>query len=189
MSTALVVGNAECVWQDLERYEGPADAIIAVNCIGMELPRVDAWVTLHPLNFPRYVLARHHAGLPEAGVLVTNQRDRRQPPWPAIDHVTEAPLPGHPQGGSSGLFGAKFALIDWGFDRVVFCGCPLTQTRHAVPHPTLGRYVFETAPQYQRAWSKIPAEFTARMRSMSGWTRQFLGPPWPTGIEEARPCA
>jgi hypothetical protein len=96
---------------------------------------------------------------------------------PADITLTRYQFPGvDNKSGTSGLFAAKVALCDLGFDRVVLCGVPMTATPHLnnrtdwVDRP-------KTPTDYQRVWAGLPAEYLGRMRSLSGWTRELLGAP------------
>jgi len=74
-------------------------------------------------------------------------------------------------GGSSGLLATKVAL-ELGCDRIVLCGVPMESTPHFhIPLPLKG------AGRYRRAWVERVGQLTGKVRSMSGWTAQFLGEP------------
>jgi hypothetical protein len=77
--------------------------------------------------------------------------------------------------GSSGWLAAKIAC-KMGFDLVVMCGCPIDKSPHLVPEEkdnwrknpkqadTCRKYIEEQAGPYKD-----------RVRSMSGWTKDFFG--------------
>lgn len=170
MTTCIVLGGAACVWDDLETYTGPCDGVAACNAIGAEYGnRLDAWVSLHPEHLLQFAAARVQRLLRPAPLYSHRQ------PVPAsrghIDVLTDIRFPGHADSGGSGLFAVKVALVDLGFDRVVLCGIPLDDAPHfdGKPSPTI--------PQNRAAWEAIPTEYKARMRSMSGWTREHMGAP------------
>jgi hypothetical protein len=63
--------------------------------------------------------------------------------------------------GSSALFGTR-AAIHLGYDKIILCGCPLRD-----------EYV-----QYQEGWVEYGKHSSLdKVRSMSGWTADFLGMP------------
>jgi len=174
---ALILGGAECVWEDvaeLERILGrPWDGIvIAANDIGSHWPRrLDHWATLHPEQLGRWIEDRRKKGLP--GGFVS---------WA---HVYQA---GHsirgrelidrtlPRQSCSGIFAGYVARAIG--CRGVFCGVPLTRTPHFAEsrmHPR-GRPWTSWATHY-REFEKIADEMRGWMRSMSGLTADRLGRP------------
>jgi len=74
--------------------------------------------------------------------------------------------------GSSGLFGVKVALADFGFDQAVLCGIPM-DTR---PHFTDGDQ-WHQALRFRPRWQALSPALRDRIRSMSGWTREWFGAP------------
>jgi len=68
--------------------------------------------------------------------------------------------------GSSALLGVQAALRI-GYDRIIVCGCPL-EGKNAKNSSYEG---------YRRGWEAHAAEISGKVRSMSGWTRDFLGAP------------
>lgn len=170
MRTAIVLGGGHSLFDDVAKIPIKYQGAIACNDAGVWWPRrLDAWVTLHPEHFERWVARRSMLGNPKADCLVAHSRGSRHV---QLDLETDFRLPGMKTSGSSGLFAAKVALIDLGFDRVLFCGVPLSKTPHF-----FDKTLWDCSEQYQQEWSLIPAEWKERMRSMSGWTRDFLGGP------------
>lgn len=188
MTTALVVGGAACVWDDLSAYTGSRDAVIAVNDIGAEWPeQLDAWVSLHARSFdtgPNWIKRRADNGHPRArryfghhGAFKGGRREYSQ--LQSFATPTGYDFAGE-KSGSSGLFAAKVALVDLGFDRVVLAGVPMTPTPHfndkrnwTKPNAS-GQ---TSAHGFRNSWLAVPQEYRDRMRSMSGWTRVLLGAP------------
>jgi len=189
MRTALVLGGAACLWDDIHAFWGlhgfdpapgnlvapekPWQGVVACNDAGAEWPgALDAWVTLHPRFWDRkgWKAKRAANGFPPARAYYAHEAAR--PPVPDDVTVTDYLFPGQDKSGSSGLFAAKVALIDLGFDRAVLCGIPLTRTPHF-----FGGEPWRSAENYRRQWLTVPEEYRARMRSMSGWTAVLLGRP------------
>lgn len=78
---------------------------------------------------------------------------------------------GEKSSGSSGMMALRYALVELEFDYAVMCGIPMTATAH-FDRPT--RFGPKT---FMRPWKNLPLEIKRRSFSMSGWTRQLLGPP------------
>jgi len=183
VTTALVLGGAECLHMDLAAYVEAGHGfagVVTVNDALTEWPgRVDAAVSLHPRYFAQkgwrdaraakgYAPALRHFGHMEA-------RQVQEGKGLTCDvEFTEYRFPGQDKSGSSGLFAAKVALIDLGFDRVVFCGVPMTNEPHFWD---ADRTPWKPAEGFRRQWLTVPEEYRSRMASMSGWTRVLLGAP------------
>lgn len=184
VTTALVLGGADTLPADVAAYRaagGRWDGVVACNDAIVWWPEaLDAGVSLHCRYFDRardrrWRTRRLEAGYPDA------------PRWfghaaavdpPEFVTLTDYELPGQVPGksGSSGLFAAKVALIDLGFDEVVFCGVPMTPTPH-IPGTAQQDAAWRSAEGFRRQWFKVEPAYLARMRSMSGWTRETLGAP------------
>ena len=172
MRTALVLGGASCLWDDVQGYVGPVDGVVACNDAGYAWPgALDAWVSLHGDHLrDRWVPERRRRGFPPARRTICQNQSAPNNAR-GLEQTAHEFFP-HQGGGSSGLFAAKVALIDLGFDRVVLCGVPLTRTPHfhnATPWPAV--------EGFKPAWLNLPEATRSRMRSMSGWTRHLLGAP------------
>jgi len=168
VTTALVLGGAGCVYEDIEaalKLFTP-DAIAAVNAIGIEWPgRLDYWATLHPGEKKQW------PGIVEAMRLRLMAGHNRPQTWcykpfDGVDRHTSD------WGGSSGLLAVKI-LIEEGFTHIVGAGVPMTMNlAHFNDHkPWLA------ANSYQRGWIRHRAEIEACFRSLSGWTRKEFGSP------------
>lgn len=172
MSVALVLGGANTLQADVAAYQGPVSGVVACNDAGYWWPgKLDAWVTLHPEHMAIWEAKR--AG-PRPRHFVGIRKTDLSYAYP-VDLVTEPFFDGMPSSGSSGLFAAKVALVDLGFDYAVLCGIPLTVD---------GEHFFERgawrpATDYQKHWTLIPDRYRRRMRSMSGWTKTHFGAPEP----------
>lgn len=81
--------------------------------------------------------------------------------WPLV-----APSP---LSGSSSFLGAQ-ASVGLGYKKIVLCGCPL-----------IGVNLLVSAVRYydlfQKGWIKYADKLEGKVRSMSGWTCEFLGCP------------
>lgn len=75
----------------------------------------------------------------------------------------------HPFSGSSSFIGCQAAL-SFGYKKVVMCGCPMIG-----PSQSKKSQCYDV---FQQGWVKFaPSMFGDRVKSMSGWTREFLGCP------------
>lgn len=170
MKIALCLGGGDTLERDIRKVPVKYDVVVACNEAGAFWPgELDAWVTLHPECLEKWIRLREERGYPRAKIHAAHSKSHRDP---GIDVVTNSRFPGMATSGSSGLFTAKFALIDMKCDGVIFCGVPLTKTPHFFDED-----LWDCAIPYREEWKKIPNEWKARMRSMSGWTRDYLGAP------------
>lgn len=161
---ALVVGGAACVWDDLAALGTWDGLLICVNDVGAAYPgRVDHWVSLHANKFP--VWKRQRA---------TNGGNMDFVTWSqpgAKSRYTDRWLGGWRYGSSSFL--AVGVAFDVGATEVVLCGVPM-QAEHA--------HFFDAKPwdqvdRYTKAWVDSLHLIRGRVFSMSGYTRELLGPP------------
>ena len=177
MRTALVLGGAGCVWEDLEAALelGEYHGAVACNDAGAFYPgTLDAWVSLHPDKFGIWASKRVAGGfgLPAAILGHLEASGRKALPL-CVTGRTEFRFDGQKTTGSSGLFALKVALVDLGFNRAVLCGVPMTAR---------DGHFFDTAEwrgdiAHQRGWLEVMPQIKDRARSMSGWTREKLGAP------------
>lgn len=180
MTTALVLGGADTLSDDIARYDGPIDGVVACNEAGTVWSgRLDAWVTLHPTYFTsrQWLDARALRGFHPAQRLFTLDVDHVGV-FPDVEKTSIA-FPGEDpsQSGSSGLFAAKVALIDLGFDRAVLCGIPMTASPHFSGRDTWCGGDRSPVHGFRRAWEHLKQPYRNRIRSMSGWTRLKFGAP------------
>lgn len=177
MSLALILGGASCLHKDFAELKalGIGDKITGVfacNDAGYEWAgELTGWVTLHPEKFNSWIKKRGANGFPPALELFSHRQ-----PKPHIAPeltVTDYLMPGQAATGSSGLFAAKVALIDKGYDNVLLCGIPMDPLPHFYDDKN-----WNSAKSFRSRWSSIDIEIRERMRSMSGWSRDFLGGPY-----------
>lgn len=163
--TCLILGGADTLAADREAAFAlfEPDVIIACNHAARDEPgRVDHWVTMHPEQLPRWIEARKAKGFAPAG-RYWHARHRISP-------VEATPI--ESWGGSSGLLCVVVAFAI-GCQRVVLAGVPMVKmSRHYDdPRPWM------EARQYWPVWERRRAQMQPRVRSLSGWTRDLLGPP------------
>lgn len=181
MLTCLVLGGADCLHSDLEAYKGPVDGVVTANDAVAEWSgNVDAAVSLHPQFFEQkgWLAARNDRGYSAPRRVIGHTEGERVIGMRGVNvpglEFTEYRFPGQERSGSSGLFAAKVALIDLDFDRVVFCGVPMTASPHFWDER---KEPWKSADGFRGGWLAVADEYRARMASMSGWTRILLGGP------------
>ena len=86
-----------------------------------------------------------------------------------IDHIWPL-LDCSPFSGSSSLLGCQ-AAIGLGYKKIILCGCPMSGKN---PNASVHDYDL-----FQQGWTKHVDNLQLKkyVRSMSGWTRDFLGAP------------
>lgn len=179
MKLALVLGGASCVWNDIERFkllDLDFDGVFACNDVGADWPwELDGWISLHPEKYlsanPKWVEQREKNGFAPAKKIYAH-RIPKDVAHPEDLVMVDYMFPGQKKTGSSGLFAAKVAMIDHGFDRVVFCGVPMTFTPHF-----FDEVQWKSAEGFRRQWPTVQRKYLDNMRSMSGWTKVLLGSP------------
>lgn len=170
MTVALCLGGGPSLQSDLEAALSlcEPDYIIACNDAGTVWPGpIDAWVTLHPEKLGDWRAQREANGyMPAAEYLAHGDY---LPEW---CDLVEFLFPGQVESGSSGMMAAKVALCDFGADRAILCGIPMDRAPHFFGGP-----IWEAAVGYRAAWQQVRSQYRARIRSMGGWTAEYLGKP------------
>lgn len=182
---AMVIGGASCVYDDVaaleEMYGQPWDGLtIAVNDIGCHWPReIHHWVSLHTSKFRKWTELRRQLDVPQCKYVTWGQPVRFLH-FPVYTDRVEVPW----GGGSSGMFGAQVARMI-GCTKVILCGIPMTDTRHFSESREEHGNRWARANDYWRAWVRHAALFQGWAKSMSGRTRELLGPPTPDWLLES----
>lgn len=168
MLRALVLGGAASVMADAEAALAMfrPDAVFAVNNMIVDWPdRLDFACTLHPERTADW------PGIEEAirRRCVIHGRNRPETwghkPARGIDRFT------NDWRGSSGLFAVRVALHE-GFTRIVLAGVPMSVQPHY-----FDRRAWAQAGAFHKGWRQYRAQLLPHVRSMSGWTADFLGKP------------
>ncbi len=173
---AIVCGGAAGVFDELEvvlaKVEDPV--IFAANDVGVYLPRLDHFVTLHTDNLGPWKNVRWlHAKVQE------NCKYHAIAPRPFVDYVWDKMTPLF---ALSGYFAMQIAWV-MGAEQIILCGCPGTQTRRFFEATPRGDFGYGLGPagsdkgikeQLEREMKRLP-DFKAAVKSMSGWTKEFFG--------------
>lgn len=157
MRALVIIGRAPCVKTDYENLlmMGLSDhdnLCVGINSWGWALSKMKYFATYHEEDIPlnadgSYKIICHKQYM--------NLVDIIKP----IDLRKEA-------SGSSALLGTMVA-IDLGYEKIVLCGCPL-EGKNPKGYP------YEV---FQKGWKEKEAQVKDKVKSMSGWTKQFLGEP------------
>lgn len=168
MGDLIALGGAKGVWDELgEALElFPHSDVGAVNDAGKDYPgRLTVWATLHANDKKLNAWQRQRAlnGFNTDYVTIAN----KDHPLPRVDRVVNEYW-----SGTSGLYLVQVALFTLGYDRVICCGMPLTQSPHYFSDED-----WKSFHLYRRGWMKAAEDLNGRVKSMSGWTRELLGHP------------
>lgn len=179
---ALVLGSAHGVFKEVQAFQDfkvPFETLVVNDMIHAYHAPIRAAVTLHPEKLPKWLRLREmngyrppvdivvHSGWPEWFRATGRSQELKITPTLTTDQM----LPGQTSSGSSGLFAVKVALQDWGYDKVVLCGMPMDAERD---HMNKAGKPWRGAFRHREGW-KESREALTNVRSMSGWTADFLG--------------
>ena len=166
---AIIAGGSFTVFDDIDRIAPRLDdpLIFAVNDVGMFLPIVNHWVSLHAENLATWKTVRWLHSWP---VQTTNYHSYETKTGYTWDHL-------NPIFALSGYFAMQIAWI-MGCAPIVLCGCPGSPARRffeSVPRPD---GIYDTnggvRDQLITEMNRVPG-LKKVVRSMSGWTREYFG--------------
>ena len=176
--SALVCGNAATVFADVQQAAAVVSdpLVFAVNDVGIYLPTVDHWVSLHGEKLAVWQAGRRHHWEREETVF-THSRTT----FPGVSYRWDGL---NPLFALSGYFAMQIAYL-MGCAPIVLCGCPGDPTprffeasdRLNVPAAFgYGGGAKDQAIRRQlvNECDRVPA-LKSCVRSMSGWTRTYLG--------------
>lgn len=176
--SAIICGNAEGVFEEYTMAKAiyPDALTYAVNDVGMYLPTVDHWVSLHAAYLWRWKAVRWQnppKGSETARTWLHSMDTARE-----IDYVWDQL---NPFFALSGYLAMQLAWL-MGCAPIVLCGCPgMPQRRFFDVEPKTFGYGGTQYPadvnlrkQVEQEMRRLP-EFKAVVRSMSGWTRDYFG--------------
>ena len=168
LRTALCLGGGSSLHDDIEKCPIEYDGVVACNDAGTVWEgELEAWVTLHPKKFAGWIKKRQDNGFPDAKKLYAHASITGRDVI-----VTPYKFPHMQRSGSSGLFAAKVALMDLGYDRAVLAGIGMLQDSHY-----FDKKPWASATHFRGAFTELPPRYREMIRSCSGWTRLFFGPP------------
>jgi len=163
----VVVGCAECVWDDISSVSFNGKDVLVLSDMGMFFPgTITHWASCHP-------------NIIVGGKLV---RDQRRYHEDFLSHIPDyaAPKIGDvtwtiPKlAGTSGMFGTLIG-IGLGYTKIILAGIPLNRSGHFW-NPKI-KVKFDKSG-IRLSWQQISQKiFNNKVRSLSGWTRELLGSP------------
>ena len=159
MKTLIIIGAASCVGEDLKLWgtdfksaPQPYDyMLIGLDSVDKYLGRVDYLATYHPEDIPACLQRRAAAGGNNDFQIISHTES----PGVGIVH------PHQPPSGSSALLGV-LAAVKIGYRRIILAGCPLEDNKYH---------------EFRPGWQAHLDTYIGKVRSLSGWTREFLGAP------------
>lgn len=153
----LVVGSAECVWDDLRHAPEDIGGVIAVNSMIRDYPN-PLMIFGASVHFEK---ARQF------------RRDGIPMVCPALQDGVDICYDQQPfRRGTSALYAVGFALLI-GARQVILAGAPLDES----PHYNEARNLDAELSCYRDPWQECLKTLRGRVFSLSGWTRDLLGSP------------
>lgn len=168
--TVLICGSAWCLDDDYERAKAirPDATVIAINRTICKIPAT-IMVAIDRLNAQAWKENACCEGVTLHGGRFGARGGPEAYPW--FDHW----WPDHQRGGTSVQLAASIALV-MGFDEAILCGAPLTQGPYFDGNDDWSDRTPETMEKYRDPWRQHE-DLHPFVRSMSGWTKTFLGSP------------
>lgn len=167
---AIVCGGAFGVFDEftlaLSKLNDPV--VFAANDVGMYIPKLDHWASLHADNLGGWKAVRWQQQHVMEQCSYHSATAR-----PVVDYLWEYLTPCF---AFSGSFAMQIAYI-MGADLIVLCGCPSDTTRRFfdVPDKSIKDYAGGGGrEQLEKEMERLP-EFRSKVRSMSGWTQTYFG--------------
>lgn len=178
--TAIVAGNAQGVFQEVADVVADDVVVFAANDVGVYLPRVDHMVSLHIPKLAHWLDLR----IGGEGRFVKGTKVHTNNHTGAIHQSFLYYWAGlTPTFALSGYFAMQIAYL-MGCERIILCGCPGDLTpRFFELESRKDNFGYGNGTknadkgvktQVTNEMFRVP-EFKAKIRSMSGWTREFFG--------------
>ena len=190
---AIVAGSARPVFDEVKAVLAvhPDATIFAVNDVGLYLPTLHHWCSMHHERLKWWDLcrrSRHNEDAAEFEAFLLHAQGKGPKPYythsilepDRYDYHWAALEPGY---GLSGSFAAAVAYL-MGHDQIILCGCPGGRAARFFD-PEEGKRWNNPEDSYTDAGfmtqlesdARHRPEFHARLRSMSGFTADYFGRP------------
>lgn len=172
---AVVCGNAQGVFEDYDRIMSKFPTypvVFAVNDVGMYLPRVDHWVSLHGHKFDGWSTVRRQTGRDTPKTHSIDEKFGLDYHWAFLN----------PLFALSGYFAMQIAWI-MACSPIVLIGCPGNPQRRFFDAQIRTDFGYGGGEQSQdrvvreqliSEMNRVPV-FKRAVRSQRGWTREFFG--------------
>ena len=161
----LIVGGGSCVLEDLEAYGKPAGDVMAINDVGMFLPKLAHWFSIHAEQFPAWSTVR-------------KQHYKAEPIYHGKQGA-EATCVEWPIRGEYGPLGGQSAILvglALGYDTITLAGVPADDSGHFYPtHKRRGQPTDKDLSGSNAAFHRIKLIAGERVRSLSGNTKDIFG--------------
>lgn len=176
---AIVCGSGRGVFAEAENaawlLDGQNPVFFAVNDVGMYLPRIDHWVSLHGTRFVAWSNVRRLYN----GSITPHWANHSVINVPFVDYAWNGLMPLFLL---SSYFAMQIAHI-MGAGLIVLCGCPGDSTPRFFEHNArtdfaygngFSRLDMTVKDQLVDEMERLP-NLKAKVRSMSGWTHKYFG--------------
>lgn len=174
---AVVCGNAQGVFDQLNYVLGEFEErpiVFGVNDVGMYLDPLDHWVSLHEKNLEpwKHVRWLHKKGAEDVKIHCTQKGSSVHYAWEALTPVFAL----------SGYFAMQIAYL-MGAESIILCGCPGNPERRFFDRVARTDFGYGgggagsdkgVQEQLVKEMHRLP-DFRAKVRSMSGFTKDFFG--------------
>lgn len=167
---AIVAGSGRGVFEEFDKlnYKFPNATVFAANDVAVYLPKVDHMVSLHSLKLHHWVALRVNMDnttkepdfkIHDAGIFGPNA-------WYQWKDLCPMPL-------LSGYFGMTVAYL-MGCEPILLCGCPGDDTPRFWEMKCQSS-AYENCQKHIK--NEMSVDFKSKVRSVSGWTRNYFGCP------------
>jgi hypothetical protein len=158
------MGIAPCLESDLETLQMTAGGVlfdymaIGVDCSDRVCFDIQHVASYHTSEFEIFKTRRKKIG-GNLDYKTHSHEGNVDYVWSLVDKS--------PYSGSSSFLGAQ-AAVGMGYDRIVLCGCPMQGNNNSKSKAKYERF--------QVGWKKYGHLLQGKVRSMSGWTKEYFGP-------------
>ncbi len=170
-SILIIIGSAPCAGQDMAnmmslldgRYAVADYMLIGLDAVEKVRVHVKYFATYHPVDIVPAREKRAAIGGNTDYKIISHQQ------YASDDdgvNLVDLIIPHEGPSGSSALLGT-LAGLQIGYKKIVLCGCPLVGVNDKQ----------SDYAHFQKGWEAKKAALGDCVRSLSGWTKDFLGEP------------
>jgi len=156
----VLIGCAPCWDNDLNRFK-EFGISFDIGAIGLDCPyegEIKYFFTYHPDDIQLNNEKRKKRGLSLDYTIISHVFDK--------NHMVSQTEPWESPSGSSAMLGTLFSMRI-GYKKIILCGCPLEGNNDKG---------FSYKP-FRKGWETRKEKVINKVKSMSGWTAEFLGKP------------